>query len=398
MRIVIVNCVFPPEPVVSARLGFDLANELVSKGNNVTVLRPKPSRPQGFNFSEEEESELFNTITLDSYICPSSKILGRFRESRSFGEATKKYLQEHAKDIDIVYINTWPLMAQQITLKACDKLDIPSVLHVQDVYPESLANKFVQPLRSIVNRLIVPLDSYNLRRATKVVAISSKMKNHLSKTRQIDTGKIEVVLNWQDEREFLNNTQIKHSNDFVFMYLGNIGPVAGVELLIKAFAKANISNAQLCIAGNGSKKAELINEANKYKYLNIEFIEVPEGAVAKTQAMADVLLLPIKKGAGSSSIPSKLPAYMFSAKPIIVCADEGSDVALAVKEAECGLVSEPENESLLADLMREFSRITLEDRHSFGIKGREFALKNYSRKEGVRRLSEIILSAKKESN
>ena len=68
-------------------------------------------------------------------------------------------------------------------------------------------------------------------------------------------------------------------------------------------------------------KASLQARASSFK--NIEFWEALNGKVPKIQAQADCMLLPIKKGAASSSIPSKLPACMFSAKPIIGCVDAG---------------------------------------------------------------------------
>lgn len=51
-RILIVTAVFPPEPVVSAQISYDLATEL-SKKYNVTVLCPPPTRPNGKNSIKE---------------------------------------------------------------------------------------------------------------------------------------------------------------------------------------------------------------------------------------------------------------------------------------------------------------------------------------------------------
>ena len=51
LKIVIVSALFPPEPVVSAQLSYDIANFLVDKGCQVTVICPFPTRPLGFNFS-----------------------------------------------------------------------------------------------------------------------------------------------------------------------------------------------------------------------------------------------------------------------------------------------------------------------------------------------------------
>lgn len=45
-NILIISAVFHPEPLTSAMMNYDLAEEL-AKEHNVTVLRPKPSRPIG---------------------------------------------------------------------------------------------------------------------------------------------------------------------------------------------------------------------------------------------------------------------------------------------------------------------------------------------------------------
>ena len=46
-KILIISAVFPPEPVVSAQISYDLAENLC-KQNEVTVLCPKPTRPFGY--------------------------------------------------------------------------------------------------------------------------------------------------------------------------------------------------------------------------------------------------------------------------------------------------------------------------------------------------------------
>ncbi len=113
----------------------------------------------------------------------------------------------------------------------------------------------------IVHALILPIDNYILRNCTRVVAISEKMKNYLAATRGISPDKISVVINWQNEKEFTNYQLQNHTKEtehsFTFMYMGNIGPVEGVDLLIDAFMQANLDNARLVIAGSGSMKEHL---------------------------------------------------------------------------------------------------------------------------------------------
>lgn len=392
-KILIISAVFPPEPVVSASLSKDIATEVANE-NAVTVLCPNPTRPHGFIFETEIEANDYIVVRLNSYTCSASKILNRFRESYSFGKHCFKYIAENYKNIDVIYANTWPLMAQYFSVKAARKYNIPLIIHVQDLYPESLSNK-IPLLSKVFNFILLPIDKYVLRNATKVIAISNKMKDYLVKTRKIEPAKIEVVQNWQDEAGFVYNDALKNSNDianevFTFMYLGNIGPVAGIDLLIEAFAKADLKNCRLIIAGAGSMKESLETNAQKAKVGVIEFWPVPDGKVPEIQAQADIMLLPIKKGAASSSIPSKLPAYMFSKKPIIACVDQDSDTARVINSANCGWVLAPDDISALSKMMEQLVLVSKENLQELGMNGFNYAIDNLSKMKNLEKVIKCI--------
>ena len=394
-KILIITALFPPEPVVSAKLSEDIANAL-SIEHHVSVIAPFPTRPYGFKLSKNKEKKLYNLINLNSYTCPESNVFGRFKESYSFGVACSKYIKENRNDIDIIYMNSWPIFAQYLTVKAAHKYNIPIITHVQDIYPESLVNK-MPILGKLFNLIFIPIDKIILEKSKKVIAISEKMKKYLSRSRQISLGKIRVVQNWQDEDEFINYHKTKNSNSsaeqnlFTFMYMGNIGPVAGIELLIESFYKSNLRNCRLLIAGSGSKRLELENSVSLKKIERVNFVDVPDGMVPEIQGSADVMLLPIKKGAASSSIPSKLPAYMFSKKPIIASVDIDSDSARVINEAKAGWVIEPENIDMLIDAMREASLTKKSELELKGENGFNFAMKNLSKKNNLKQLVKAIL-------
>lgn len=388
--ILIISAVYPPEPVVSAKLSADLYQALKTDGRPVKVLHPEPTRPNGFKFDGAvlpNEDEL----TTNSYTCPQSSLLGRFKESFSFGKECAKYISEHHQEIAGIYANAWPLGAQYRIVKTAMKYGIPVAIHVQDVYPESLTNKLPSFLGSLLKALLLPMDRYILRNSNKVIAISEKMKEHLVKTRGIDVEKLSVVINWQDETDFMEyqKSVVSEPHDkFTFMYMGNIGPVAGVDLLIDAFEVVQMTGVRLVIAGSGSMKESLKEKAKGNQ--SIEFWDVPNGKVPEIQSKADVMMLPIKKGAASSSIPSKLPAYMFSAKPIIGAMDTDSDTANAILEAKCGDIVEPENKKALAKIMTEMmikDRKTLEN---MGIAAQKYALEHFSKGANLKNLKQII--------
>lgn len=394
MKILIVTAVFSPEPVVSAKLSEDLANEL-SKTNKVSVISPKPTRPYGFKLIKKNINKSYSHIKLNSYTCPESNFYGRIKESYSFGLACAKYIKENRNNIDVIYMNSWPIFAQYLTVKTAYKYNIPITTHIQDVYPESLGTKI--PIFGVIfNFIFRPIDKVILEKSKKVVAISKKMKKYLANSRQISLDKIIVVQNWQDEEAFINYKEIRDNNFtdqrlFTFMYMGNIGPVAGIDLLIDSFSKANLEKCRLLIAGSGSKRNELENLVSLKKIKRVNFIDVPDGMVPEIQASADVMLLPIKKGAASSSIPSKLPAYMFSKKPIIASVDIDSDSARAINDARAGWVIEPENIDMLIDVMREAYLTKKSELELKGENGFNFAIKNLSKKNNLKQLVMAIL-------
>lgn len=394
-KILIISAVFPPEPVVSAQLSYDIAKELAMQ-HKVIVLSPKPTRPQDFNFESSKIEHTFEHVVLDSFTNAKSQIIGRMRESLSFGRHCANFIKNNKNSLDVIYINSWPIFSQYYIVKAAKEYNIPTVIHIQDIYPESLVNKLPIGQKAFFNMLL-PFDKYILKNSSQVLCISENMVDILSKTRNLAKEKFNIVANWQNEENFIyyrnsNHFRKLNSDIFKFMYLGNNGPVAGVELLIEAFVKADIPNSQLIIAGAGSRTEACKQLAQNFKNSNIAFVSVPEGKVPEIQNEANVMLLPVKKGAAMSSIPSKLPAYMFSEKPIIGSLDLESDTARAIIESGCGIVIEPENKEKLAEAMQQISTWNLEKLNVSGEKGFNYAMKYLSKATNLKKVIDIIIA------
>ena len=396
-KVLIITAVFPPEPVVSATISRDIANELATT-ENVEVFCPRPTRPMGYKFNLNYKNFIakYKVVYSNSYTCPESKIYGRVKENFSFGINCLKYIKGNYNDLKIIYINVWPLISQAIIIKISKKYKIPCILHVQDIYPESYTNKLPSLIKKIINYLVIPVDKYVLNNCSSIIAISENMKIKLSTTRNINSDKISVVSNWQNENDFCSRAKdLKEEVDklFTFMYLGNIGPLAGVDFLIECYFKAKIPNSRLVIAGSGSQKNYCQNFALTINVSHVEFWDVPEGTVSTIQAESDVMLLPVRKGGAITSIPSKLPAYMFSAKPIIGSVDLESDTSKTIYNSNCGLVVAPENENLLIDAMWKMSKMSKDNLHSLGMNGYNYALKNFSKKANIKKIISLFNSS-----
>ena len=368
---------------MSAIISQDLAGEL-SERHSVTVICPAPTRPLGFVFSEAgaaAEQKKYEKVIVKSYTCPQSKLIGRIYESYSFGKACVAYLRKHKEDIGLVYLNVWPLCAQYILAKAARKYKIPVIVHVQDIYPESLLKKISNHfLQKIVSKVFIPLDKKILDFADHVIVISENMRKHLRATRMICDDKMTTVSNWQDERDFLKCSDAGNTDDKItFMYLGNNGPVARVDWLIKCFCKAKLSNARLVIAGSGSRRQMCEELARSLSADNVVFADVPSGKVPETQSRADVMVLSLPPGAARSSIPSKIPAYMFSAKPILGALDLDSDTARAILESKGGVVTDPADEDAFVEVLQKFANMSKGMLQEMGAASRAYGLAHFAR-------------------
>ena len=392
-RVIIITGVFYPEPVVSAGLMKDLATEL-SKDYQVTVIRPKPSRPMGFKIPEYTCNNYpYEVIETDSYVHPASSLIGRGRESYSMGKWCVKYIEQHHDDICFIYNAPWHMFGRSMIAKAAIRYNIPYITPVQDIYPESILSKLpnISLLRNVVNGILLPSDKFLLSKASRVHTISEKMVDYLSRTRKLDKSHFVIVRNWQDERDFVEyarNHQGLEREDrpFTFMYMGNVGPLAGIEVLFDALREAQIPKARLVVAGSGSAKQSLMEKAKSYKDCMIEFWDVPAGKVPETQSKADVMCLPVKKGYAMSSIPSKLPAYMFSKKPVLASVDAESDTAMCIRDNQAGWVALPENVTSIATAMKAAYSSSSEELRKYGENGFVFAIDNLSRTKNLQKL------------
>ena len=396
-QILVVSAVFPPEPVVSANLSYDISYKIQQDGRDVVVLSPMPSRPLNYSFTRINEHVPFEHIVLDSYICPQSKLIGRFRESLSFGWATYNYIKRHHGEIEVIYANTWPLFAQYYLAKAAIKNNIPYYIHVQDIYPESYCKKKLGVTRRILYKLLFPLDKYVLKNARGVFAISPAMKSYLSKTRELDESNVVLVRNWQNDKTYIDAyKQIEKKNEKVnIMYLGSINPTANVSLLIHAFSSLNKEKYSLSIIGNGPDKDNCQKLAEQLG-LSVNFDTVTPDMVAKTQSEADVLVLCLKKGVAQTATPSKLTAYMLSGRPIIASVDLDSDCANIIRDSGCGQVVEPDDAEALSKAIGDIESKSIKELNQLGKAAFDYAKNHLSKERNLKILVDTIITENNE--
>lgn len=413
MKIIIISSASPPEPTVEGLVHWDIANYMADGNNEVWLVSPYPSRPLGTEYSNlksnrvTKEKDNFVHVNINSFTYPKYSLLYRTYECMDFGIKAIRYINREIKKYDLIYSSPWPFLGQLLILILRKNKKAPLIMNVQDLYPESFLTKINSKVLKFLFKPLYLVDKYNANRATHLTVISKSLKQVYLNARKINQAKISVIHNWQDESEFvkpiiskehiLEKYNLKAINGkFIFMYLGNIGPVAGVETIINAFAKLNLENSTLIIAGSGSLKERCQSSAKRLEISNLFFLDVPQGLkpVVELQSIADILLLPILPEAANSSIPSKLIAYMLSSKPIITSASLLSETAMAIEESKCGWITKTNDISEWTKLMKmafETNKTVLQSKGKLGF---EYALKNYSKKEGLNKINHLFYKLK----
>jgi len=409
MKIVIISGTAPPEPVTAGRAHYDLAEHLSTEGNVVWFISPKPTRPLGMVYPETNGNVIstikdnFFHVRLNSYAYPSYDLLKRARESVDFGYRSAKFINTFIRDYDIIYASPWAFLGQLIIiLLRCNKKR-PLIMDVQDLYPESYLTKIRSGFLKALWRPLFAIDWYIARKSAHLTVISESLKRVYTDKRKIPVDKVTVIQNWQDPEPFINTKILKEdilnrynlnraSDRFIYMYLGNIGPVAGVETILDSFALLGDSNTFLIIAGSGSAREKCYTMAQKLNLETVAFIDVPSGLqpVVELQGIADVLLLPIHPEAANSSIPSKLIAYMFSGKPVITSANMLSETASAIKESGCGWIIKSNGSSDWVEAMDSAMKTENSRLNNMGRSGYEYAMEHYSKKSGLIRMTRVL--------
>jgi colanic acid biosynthesis glycosyl transferase WcaI len=409
MKIHIVSCVFPPEPVVSALTSAKIAEEMSGLGHDVTVFAPFPSRQVDQDTIQYRQRFLHRDVSPHGYkvfYCFSffssvSTMVSRFLEYISFGLSVFLILL-FSQPADVVYGNTWPIFGQGLLMLVCKLRGMPLVLSVQDLYPESLlAQKRGITKTSWSYSILHWLDMETARNCAGLIVISEKFKGVYVNDRRIPEEKIAVIPNWIDESLALTTTPdgtIRKQHEipvdaFLVIYGGNIGKAAGVRNLIDSFHHLqNQENIYLLLAGAGNSLPECVDLIQKYQLSHVK-IHSPwqVSDTYKLLSTADLCILPTQGEQSLVSVPSKLLSYMLAGRCVLALASPESETATILQDSQAGWVITTDDPVSLAGTILKISCLSPDERNKPGEAGVEYVLKHFSTGRNLPKVVELLV-------
>jgi len=384
MRILFITHYFQPEPNFFFCLPF--AKELARRGHEVEVLTGFPNYPGG-KIYDGYRVRMLQRETLDGiavnrvplYPSHDNSSIKRMLCYTSFAMSASTIGVWATKPADVAYVPQGPIT---VGMPACVlKLlkGIPSVLHIQDLWPDSLLstgmfnNKFGL-------KMVNGWCNFVYKRTAKIVTNTPGMKQRLIE-RGVPEDKIEVIYNWCDDSQICHaepNEELAKSlgmaGRFNIVFAGNMGKAQAIAPVLNAakIVAATNPKVQFVFIGGGVDVESLKQKADDLELKNVLFLaRRPVSEIGAILSLADVLFVHLKKDPlFEITIPSKTQAYLAAGRPVLIGVP--GDAASLVAKANAGLPCEPENPQSIAEAVCKFYAMTQSELDAMGQNGKRF--------------------------
>ena len=187
--------------------------------------------------------------------------------------------------------------------------------------------------------------------------------------------KVVVIPNFVDadfirpmDRMTSYRNELKIGSEQVVMYAGNVGYSQSLEMMIDA-ARA-MPSVTFVINGDGSARDELERKAAGISNLRFNGYQ-PANRVSEVLATADVLVVPLRTGLGSVSVPSKTYSILAAGRPVVAAIDPGTEVTRIIAESGAGTSVAPDDSALFTEAIRVLVN-DVSDAQAKGLLGRRW--------------------------
>jgi len=399
MNILIVTQYFWPE---NFKIN-DIAQALIKRGHQVTVLTGKPNYPEGKFYKD------YSFVNRNFETWEGINIYRSFMTPRGNGNGLLLFLNYFTfalfSSIRVFFIKGQyekifvfepsPITVGIPAIVGKYKFKAPIFFWVQDLWPESLT-----AVGGIKNGYIIGffsrLTKFIYSHSFKILVQSKAFIPYILK----QGVSLEKLIYYPNSTEsFYKKNPVnpefstKFPDGFKLIFAGNLGEAQSFETIIRAIdllVKEGF-NVHLIILGNGRAREYIRNKVielglsnNIHLWGSFESIMMPEFF-----SCADALLVALKKDLiFSLTIPSKIQSYLACGKPIIASLDgEGARI---VEDAKAGFTSISEDVIGLKEAIKKMYLLSLNQKIELGENARNYFEKEFEREMLVDKLESIF--------
>ena len=348
-KVIIVSEIFFPETTSTGYYLTAIARKLAEL-RNVYVLCSRPSGTANVACREIDHGvriERIGRMNAAGVALPR-RIIGAM--GRGFGMLL--WLVWHAGSKDLILVGTNPPLLPPLVAVAGWMRRARVVLLVHDVYPQAAIVAGLLRRGSFWERVGSAVQLQVYRRARLIICLGRDMRDLITKDAPNEQWKLAIVPHWaeidtirvMDKRASCFGREMDAAGKFVVLCAGNFGRTHDGDLLLRAASLGDrFPDLLLLIAAAGSQASRLASEASRRGLSNVAVRPLPadRNCQSDTLAASDVVIIAFKSGMTGVSVPSRMYNVMAAGRPLIGVTEEGSELALVIREEEIGWVTPP---------------------------------------------------------
>ncbi len=417
MRFGLLTQWYDPEPGPAALPGV-LARGLAGRGHDVHVLTGVPNYPTG-RIADGYRNRRRTTQRLDGvtvtrvglYPSHDASFVRRSLNYASFGASALVNGLSSLKDRDALWVNYSPVTVAPAMWAAKAAYGVPLVVHVGDLWPDTLHAGGFAPAGAGGRVLDATLRRWcrAMYDAAAVVSYVSPGVREVLLDRGVPADKLAYVPNWAEESTFAPiepaeqdrlslRTDLGYGHDeVVVLYAGALGEAQGLQTLLEAAARVpGEVPLRVLIAGSGTAEGALRDLAARLGLTDggrVHFLgRVPQEDMPRLMSTADACYVGLSADPLSRmTMPSKTQATLASAKALVVAAD--GDVARVAQESGAGLAVGSGDVPGLAHALGTAVALGRDELRAHGTRGRDYYLATFSVAQGISRTEQALLAA-----
>ena len=379
MKILIVSQHYWPE---NFRI-TDIAESLVSRGHQVTVLCGLPNYPKGYIFDGYKHGENriqdHNGVRIirAKEIGRRKDIIFRFLNYYSFPYHANKLIRKLDKDFDVVLVNELsPIMSAVPGIKYAKRYNKPLIMYEMDLWPESLLAGGIKK-DSFIYKHYKKVSSKIYSEFDKIIVSTKEHIPYIKALPNCESFDIDYLPQYAESIFEDSNYDTIDNGIIDLMFAGNIGKAQSIDTIIKAAALLKDDpKFRFHIVGSGSELDNARKLSSSLGTNNVIFYgQKPLDEMPDLYKIADAMLVTLEdKPYANMTIPGKVQSYMASGKPIIgsingSCAD-------FIRNNEIGYVCSSMDSESLANIIKGLDINILKD---MGEHSREVYFKKYGK-------------------
>ena len=341
-----------PSTKSSAKLMYDLGQDLVLKGHEVSIITVCEDIDEKIQTSIED---YVNVVRIKS-----GKIDGANRFIRAFNEIRlSSRIWENGKDFfhnntcDLVIWYSPSIFFGSLIKKIKKKNNCFSYLILRDIFPQWALDTGILK-KGIIFNFFKKIEIVQYENADIIGVQSPDNLLYFKNNNLYDKYKIEVLYNWTS---LVNTENLKTDfrlklgleNKVVFFYGGNIGQAQDLQNIIRLASRIqNETSAHFLIVGDGTESIKLKKIISKLQLKNISILKsVDQSTYFAMLSEFDVGLISLERNFCTSNFPGKMLGYMQYSKPILASINPGNDLKNILLDNNAGLVSINGDDDLL---------------------------------------------------